>query len=46
MKHFYYCGQEITEDEAEKIEAGNREILREGTIEELLKINYVECKEF
>lgn len=45
MRYFYLDGTEIAEDEAKRIEAQNREILRYGTVEELLKIRYVVCEE-
>ena len=45
MRYFYLDGTEITEEEAKRVEAQNREILRDGTVEELLKIRYVVCEE-
>ena len=45
MKQYYLGGVEITEAEAKEIEAHNREVLRCGTIEELLKIRPITCKE-
>ena len=45
MRYFYLDGTEITKEEAERVDAQNREILRDGTVEELLKIRYVVCKE-
>lgn len=45
MKCYYLGGKKITEAEAKEIEAKNREILRDGTIEELLQIRFVVCLE-
>ena len=45
MRYFCLDGTEIAEDEAKRVEAQNREILRYGTVEELLKIRYVVCEE-
>lgn len=45
MRYFYPDGTEITEDKAKRVEAQNREILRDGTVEELLKIRWIVCKE-
>lgn len=45
MKRYYIGGVEITEVDAKEIETKNREVLRDGTIEELLKIQMVTCKE-
>ena len=41
MKCYYLGDKKITEAEAKEIEAKNREILRDGTIEELLQIRFV-----
>lgn len=38
MKCYYLGDKKITEAEAKEIEAKNREILRDGTVEELLQI--------
>lgn len=38
MKCYYLSDKKITEAEAKEIEAKNREILRDGTVEELLQI--------
>ncbi len=45
MKQYFIGDKKITEAEAKRIEAKNREVLRDGTIEELLKIQMVTCKE-
>lgn len=45
MKRYYVGGQEITEVEAKEIENENREVLRSGTIEELLNIKRIIVKE-
>ena len=45
MKCYYLGGKKITEAEAKEIEAKNRVILRDGTIEELLQIRFVVCLE-
>ena len=45
MKRYFVGGQEVTEAEAKEIETKNREILRDGMIEELLKIKPVVVKE-
>ncbi len=45
MKHYYLDGKEITEAEAKDIEAKNREILRDGTVEELLQVKHVKITE-
>ncbi len=45
MKRYYLDGKEITEEEAKEVEAKNREILRDGTIEELLQIKHVNIVE-
>lgn len=45
MRYFYPSGEEITEEEAKQIEAQNREILRDGTVEELLQIRHIIYKE-
>lgn len=45
MKRYYVGGQEVTEAEAKEIENKNREVLRSGTIEELLKIKRIIVKE-
>ena len=45
MKRYYVGGQEATEAEAKKIENENREVLRSGTIEELLNIKRIIVKE-
>lgn len=45
LKRYFVGGREITEAEAKEIEAKNQEVLRCGTIEELLKIQMVTCKE-
>lgn len=45
MKRYYIGNVEITEAEAKEIEAHNREVLRCGTIEELLKIKPIAVKE-
>ena len=42
MKQYFVGGREITEAEAKEIEAKNQEILRCGTIEELLKIQPIQ----
>lgn len=41
MKQYFIGDKEITEAEAKEIEAKNRKVLRNGTIEELLKIQFV-----
>lgn len=41
LRYFYLSGEEITEEEAKHIEAQNREILRDGTVEELLQIRHI-----
>ena len=38
---YYLEDRKITEDEAREIEAKNGEILRDGTIEELLQIQHI-----
>lgn len=43
MKCYYLGDKKITEAEAKEIEAKNREILRDGTVEELLQIRHVSC---
>lgn len=45
MKSYYLGDKKITEAEAKEIDAKNREILRDGTIEELLQIRFVVCLE-
>lgn len=45
MKQYFIGDKEITEAEAKEIEAKNRKVLRNGTIEELLKIQFVIVKE-
>ena len=45
MKCYYLGDKKITEAEAKEIEAKNREILRDGTVEELLQIRHVICRE-
>ncbi len=45
MKRYLIGDKEITEAEAKTIEAKNQEVLRNGTIEDLLKIQMVTCKE-
>lgn len=40
MKCYYLSDKKITEAEAKEIEAKNREILRDGTVEELLQMQY------
>ena len=45
MKCYYLGDKKITEAEAKEIEAKNQEILRDGMIEELLKIRFVICQE-
>ncbi len=45
MKCYYLGDKKITEAEAKEIEAKNREILRDGTVEELLQIRHVICWE-
>jgi hypothetical protein len=45
LKCYYLGDKKITEAEAKEIEAKNREILRDGTIEELLQIRFVVCLE-
>lgn len=45
MKRYYVGGQEVTEAEAKEIENENREVLRSGTIEELLNIKRIIVKE-
>lgn len=44
MKCYYLGDKKITEAEAKEIEAKNREILRDGTVEELLQIRHVICR--
>ena len=39
MKCYYLGDKKITEAEAKEIEAKNREILRDGTVEELCKFD-------
>ena len=41
MRYFLMDGKEITEEEAKHIEAQNREILKDGTVEELLQIRHI-----
>lgn len=41
MRYFLLDGTEITEEEAKRIEAQNREILEDGTVEELLQIRHI-----
>ena len=38
---YYLEDRKISENEAKEIEAKNREILRDGTIEELLQIQHI-----
>ncbi len=45
MKRYYVGGQEVTEAEAKEIENKNREVLRNGTIDELLNIKHIIVKE-
>ncbi len=45
MRHYYLGDKEITEAEAKEIEEHNREVLRDGTVEELLKIQHVTIRE-
>lgn len=45
MRYFLMDGKEITEEEAKRIEAQNREILKDGTVEELLQIRHIIYKE-
>lgn len=45
MKRYFVEGQEITEAEAKEIENKNREVLRGGTIEELLNVKRIIVKE-
>lgn len=45
MKRYYVGSQEVTEAEAKEIENENREVLRSGTIEELLNIKRIIIKE-
>ena len=45
MRHYYLGDKEITEAEAKEIEEHNREVLRDGTVEELLKIQHVPIRE-
>ena len=44
MKQYFVGGREITEVEAKEIEAKNQNILRSGSIEQLLKIQMVICR--
>lgn len=44
MKQYFVGGREITEAEAKEIEAKNQDILRSGSIEQLLKIQLVICR--
>lgn len=44
MKQYFVGGREITEAEAKEIEAKNQNILRSGSIEQLLKIQMVICR--
>lgn len=45
MKHYYLGDREISEAEAKLIERKNREVLRCGTVEQLLKIRPITVKE-
>ncbi len=45
MKRYFIGDKKITAAEAKAIEAKNQEVLRNGTIEDLLKIQMVTCKE-
>lgn len=45
MKQYFVGGREVTETDAKEIEAKNQEVLRSGSIEQLLKIQSVICKE-
>lgn len=45
MRHYYLGDKEITDAEAKEIEEYNREVLRDGTVEELLKIQHVTIRE-
>ncbi len=45
LKCYYLGDKKITEAEAKEIEAKNREVLRDGTVEELLQIRHVICRE-
>lgn len=44
LKQYFVGGREITEAEAKEIEAKNQDILRSGSIEQLLKIQLVICR--
>ncbi len=45
MKRYFLEDKEITESEAKEIEEKNREVLRSGTIEELLQIRHITIRE-
>jgi len=45
LKQYFVGGREVTEAEAKEIEAKNQDVLRSGSIEELLKIQPIICKE-
>lgn len=45
MKRYFLGDKEITEAEAKAVEEKNRETLRDGTVEELLKIQHITIKE-
>lgn len=44
MKQYFVGGREITEAEAKEIEVKNQDILRSGSVEQLLKIQMVICR--
>lgn len=45
LRQYFVGGVEVTEAEAREIETRNREILLDGTIEELLSVRPVSYKE-
>lgn len=45
MKRYFLGDKEITEAEAKAVEEKNRETLRDGTVEELLKIRHITIEE-
>jgi len=45
LKRYFLGDKEITEAEAKEIEEKNREVLRSGTIEELLQIRHIIIRE-
>lgn len=45
MRQYFVGGVEVTEAEAREIETRNREILLDGTIEELLSVRPISYKE-